>query len=222
MATQEQDERACPQCGERLAPDLRYCVHCYAPVAGPVSARAHVELASRITTTHRLDPTLIFSPEKHEQLARRARSRRRMMITAAGVLTTVVAVSITLNLLAGHRQRVAKAMAREDAAWRDLNTLADALERFRGDVARYPTNEEGLRSLARRPAAFPPDGAEQATYWFGPYMENVPEVDPWGNDYLYTTTDGGGSFELFSYGPGGETSSDSRFRVASRVAATDR
>jgi hypothetical protein len=43
----------------------------------------------------------------------------------------------------------------------------------------------------------------------------VPEVDPWGNDYIYKASADGRSFELFSYGPGGETGSDSRFRVAS-------
>lgn len=222
MATQEQHHRTCGQCGARVAPDLRYCVHCYAPVAGAVGARAHVELAGQITTTHRMDPTLVFSPERHEEIARRSRSRKRIMIVSAGVVIAAVALSITLNLLASHRQRVAKMMAREEAAWRDLNALAEALDRFKGDVTRYPTKEEGLRSLARRPAAFPADSAEHAAYWFGPYMENIPEVDPWGNDYIYTTTDGGGSFELFSYGPGGETGSDSRFRVASQGHVTDR
>lgn len=133
----------------------------------------------------------------------------------------VVALSITLNLVAVHRQRVARAMAREEAARRDLRSLVDALERFKGDVARYPTNEEGLKGLSRRPAAFPPDNAEHANYWFGPYIDNIPEVDPWGNDYVYATADGGRSFELFSYGPGGETSSDSRFHVVSYNSNTN-
>jgi hypothetical protein len=52
-------------------------------------------------------------------------------------------------------------------------------------------------------------------------MESVPEVDPWGNDYVYHTGDNGRSFELFSTGPGGETGSDSRFRVASQPQARD-
>jgi hypothetical protein len=53
--------------------------------------------------------------------------------------------------------------------------------------------------------------------WYGPYLESVPEVDPWGNDYIYQTADGGLSFELFSFGPGGETGSGSRIYVASPV-----
>ena len=220
MEPQERDERICNQCGARVAPDRRYCVHCYAPVGG-VATRAHVELAGQIDSTHRIDPTVVFSPEQHEILARRSRSRKRMMLAGASVLMIVVALSITLNLVAVHRQRVARAMAREEAARRDLRSLVDALERFKGDVARYPTNEEGLKGLSRRPAAFPPDNAEHANYWFGPYIDNIPEVDPWGNDYVYATADGGRSFELFSYGPGGETSSDSRFHVVSYNSNTN-
>jgi general secretion pathway protein G len=214
MATQEREDNTCQQCGAVVAQDLRYCLQCYAPVAG--AARAHVKLAGQITTTHRADPTIVFSPEKHEEIIRRKRSHKRLIITSAAAVAIVAASTITFSLLARHRQQVARAMAREEAAWRDLNTLTDALERFKGDVNRYPTNEEGLMSLTRRPAAFPPDDAEHMFYWYGPYIDHVPEVDPWGNDYVYRSEDGGGSFELYSSGPNAETGSDSRFRVTSR------
>jgi len=177
-----------------------------------------VELAGQVASTHRTDPTLVFSEEKHREIVRRARSRKRLIISGIALLLSVVAISITLNLMAARRERIAKAMAREEAAWRDLKMLSSALERFRGDVSRYPTNEEGLLGLSRRPAAFPADSVDHLVYWFGPYIENIPEVDPWGNDYIYATSDGGANFELFSYGPGGETGSDSRFRVASNTS----
>ena len=55
------------------------------------------------------------------------------------------------------------------------------------------------------------------------FLKHVPEVDPWGNDYVYRTEDAGRSFELYSSGPGGETGSDSRFRVTSiRETLSDR
>ena len=222
MATQEQDAQKCQQCGEGLAPDLRYCVHCYFPV-GASASRAHVELAGKTETTHRPDPTLVFSPERHEAMVRRARSRKRMIITASIVLVVVVGGSIALNIINRGRREAQRTMAREQAAHREINALADALDRFKVDVQRYPTNEEGLRCLARKPAAFEAVGEGRSSYWFGPYLESVPEVDPWGSDYVYHTVDGGRSFELFSPGPGGETGSDSRFRVTSQPsAATDR
>jgi type II secretion system protein G len=217
MATQEQNAQICQQCGAGLTPNLRYCVRCYSPV-GASASRAHVELARKTATTHRPDPTLVFSPEKHEAIVRRARNRKRMIITATIALAVVVAGSIALNTINRGRREAQRTMAREQAAHRELNALAEALDRFRADVERYPTNEEGLRCLARKPAAFEANGAGRSSYWFGPYLENVPEVDPWGNDYVYHTVDGGRSFELYSPGPGGEAGSDSRFRVGSQTS----
>lgn len=219
MATQEQDAQICEQCGAAVAPGLRYCVHCYSPV-GASASRAHVELARKTATTHRHDPTLVFSPERHEAIARRKRSRKRMVITATIALVVVVAGSIALNIVNRNRREAQRIVAREEAARRELNSLAEALDRFKADVERYPTNEEGLRCLARKPAAFMAEGGN-SSFWYGPYLENVPEVDPWGNDYVYHTSDGGRSFELFSSGPGGETGSDSRFRVMPRPQLTD-
>src|SRR4030095_2251600 len=208
MATQEQDAHICRECGAKVAPDRRYCVHCYSPV-GSGSARAHVELTRETATTHRPDPTLVFSPDKQEEIVRRARSRKRNTITAIVGLAIVVATSIVLNNVSSKRRETQKTMAREQAARRDLDMMAEALERFKEDVRRYPTNQEGLACLIRKPAALRQDVTENQTAWFGPYLDNLPEVDPWGNDYVYRTSDGGRNFELYSPGPGGETDSDS-------------
>jgi len=221
MATLKEDLKLCRQCGARLAPDLRYCMHCYSPV-GAGSTRAHVDLAGEITTTHRADPTMVFSPERHEAIARRTRSRKRMIFAASMSVIVVIAGSVTLKVLNRQRREAERVIAREKAAQREIGAIADALERFRIDVLRYPTNEEGLRSLGRRPAVINEGGSGRMTYWYGPYLDNIPEVDPWGNDYVYKAAADGRSFELYSYGPGGETGSDSRFRVASpNPAAVD-
>jgi len=134
------------------------------------------------------------------------------------VMLAVIAGSVSLKMLNRRWRETERVMAREKAAQREISSMADALERFRNDVLRYPTNDEGLRSLGRRPAVINDGGSGRMTFWYGPYLDNVPEVDPWGNDYIYKTADDGRSFELFSYGPGGETGSDSRFRVASTNA----
>jgi general secretion pathway protein G len=219
MAIQEQDAQICTECGGRLAPNSRYCVHCYFPV-GAGAQRAHVELARDTPTTHRPDPTLVFSPERHEAIARRARSRKRMIITAAIAVVIVVVGLITLNLVGRNRIEAQRTIRREQAAQRDLNAIAEALERFKEDVQRYPTNAEGLICLARKPTALSQDAGENQSAWLGPYLDSVPEVDPWGDDYVYQTVDGGRNFELFSHGPGGETGSDSRFRVRSQASTT--
>src|SRR5258707_12456623 len=98
MATLKEDLKLCRQCGARLAPDLRYCVHCYSPV-GAASTRAHMELAGEITTTRRADPTMVFSSERHEAIARRTRSRKRLIFAAGVAGLVIVSGSCSLKVL---------------------------------------------------------------------------------------------------------------------------
>lgn len=219
MATQEQDENLCDQCGARLARDRRYCIHCYAPV-GDTASRAHVDLVRKTATTHRPDPTFVFLPEKHEAIARRKRTRKRIAIVGAAILVLSIAGLMVLSSIGRSRKETLRKVAREQAAKKELNTLAEALERFKADVERYPTNEEGLRCLSRKAAAFTAATGDRMNYWFGPYLENVPEVDPWGNDYVYHTADDGRSFELFSLGPGGGGGNGNQLRVTSPLAGS--
>jgi hypothetical protein len=105
-------------------------------------------------------------------------------------------------------------MVRDQAAHRELSAIAEALDRFKADVSGILLTKRGYDVFQGSRCHLRPSGGTSEP-WFGPYLENVPEVDPWGNDYVYHTSDGGRSFELFSTGPGGESSSDSRFRVTS-------
>lgn len=74
--------------------------------------------------------------------------------------------------------------------------VRNAIESFRGDVGRVPTTAEGLAVLTARPLSVP--------LWRGPYMLAAVKQDPWGNPYVYTTTDPKGvQFSLFSAGPDG-------------------
>ena len=59
----------------------------------------------------------------------------------------------------------------------DLSVIKSALESFRIDCDRYPTNEEGLAALVTAPL-----GLESK--WKAPYLSAVP-LDPWGNPYVY-------------------------------------
>ncbi|CAN2533650.1 hypothetical+protein [Methylocapsa aurea] len=77
-----------------------------------------------------------------------------------------------------------------------MENISSALDLFYLDVGRYPSTEEGLSALARRPAG--------ATVWNGPYLKsaNVPK-DPWGHDYLYRAPGQNGPFDIGSLGPEG-------------------
>ena len=80
-----------------------------------------------------------------------------------------------------------------EAARIDIRTLAGALDLFRLDFARFPTQSEGLRALI-----MPPPGLAG---WAGPYLpgRSVPS-DPWGHPYLYRIPGQHGAYDLFSRG----------------------
>lgn len=91
--------------------------------------------------------------------------------------------------------------AQVTAAQSDLRALGNALEMYKLDNSSYPSTEQGLEALVRRPTGFP----EPRNWQAGGYIRSLP-TDPWGNPYQYMAT--GDRFELFSYGadgqPGGE------------------
>lgn len=92
------------------------------------------------------------------------------------------------------------ARAKTDTARLQINGLASALDLYRVDVGRYPTQEESLQALVVRPP-----GVET---WNGPYVKKQSSlVDPWGAPYVYRIPGERGEFDLLSYGadkaPGG-------------------
>ena len=80
-------------------------------------------------------------------------------------------------------------------------TVVRALNEFRMNSGRYPTTDEGLKSLLRRPKGL--DSKE----WRGPYLESEEDfTDKWGNEIRYacpgkTYPDDPKKFDLWSLGP---------------------
>ena len=91
--------------------------------------------------------------------------------------------------------------ARVTAARTDVNNLMQALKLYRLDNQRYPTAEQGLEALVRKPTVgtVPPN--------WRPYVEKLPN-DPWGRPYQYVYPGVRGEVDVFSFGadgqPGGE------------------
>jgi general secretion pathway protein G len=86
------------------------------------------------------------------------------------------------------------------AAKTQIHSLSTALDSFRLDVGRYPTSEEGLDALRRKPAS--------ADRWDGPYLQKDVPNDPWGHPYLYKAPGDHGGFDLLSYGADGTPGGD--------------
>jgi len=90
--------------------------------------------------------------------------------------------------------------AKSDSAHIQIENIAGALDLYRLDVGRYPTENEGLAALVERPAGL--------SSWNGPYIKQkaVP-LDPWGHAYIYKIPGDHGEYDLYSLGaddaPGG-------------------
>jgi general secretion pathway protein G len=91
--------------------------------------------------------------------------------------------------------------ARATAARTDVNNLMQALKLYKLDNQRYPSTEQGLDALVRKPTS----GAV-APNW-RPYLDKLP-ADPWGRPYQYINPGVKGEIDVFSFGadgqPGGE------------------
>jgi general secretion pathway protein G len=203
VVSNDPGKQICTGCGATLAANLRYCIYCYRPLSTAAQSHAHVESARTISTTHRADPTIVFRPEVREAMQRRARRRKRLLIGGAIAVTLIIAASVSLYVVKRNAGKRAQLLKREQMAQRELRLMGDALERFRDDVGRYPTNAEGLQCLLRKPVLKPSAATPTTGEWFGPYIDSLFEVDPWGEDYVYEATKDAQGFTLYSHGPGG-------------------
>ena len=91
--------------------------------------------------------------------------------------------------------------ARKVAAKSDIASLMNALKLYNLDNMRYPTNQQGLDALVRRPTVSP----IPQSYKDGGYLDKLP-TDPWGAPYQYQNPGRHGEIDVFTYGPDGQSS----------------
>ncbi len=118
-------------------------------------------------------------------------------------LIEVMIVVIILGILAAFV--VPRIMDRPDEARivkakQDIRTLMSALNLYRLDNLNYPTTDQGLDALVKKPA--------DAKNWKqGGYIDRLPN-DPWGKPYQYLRPGTRGEVDVFTLGadgqPGGE------------------
>jgi len=82
-----------------------------------------------------------------------------------------------------------------------INNLKLGLDMYAVDNGEYPTTEQGLQALIRKPTS-PPEPMK----WTGPYVEPTNFLDPWGNSYQYESPSNheGYDYDIFSYGSDGQ------------------
>lgn len=112
-------------------------------------------------------------------------------------LLVVLAILTLLIGLVGPRVLGQLGGAKSKTAAVQIADLEKTLELYKLDVGRFPTTEEGLDALIKRPAS--------ANGWAGPYLKggSIP-MDPWNKPYRYTAT-GDSQIEIVSFGSDGAT-----------------
>jgi general secretion pathway protein G len=117
-------------------------------------------------------------------------------------LLELLVVIVIIGLLAGYVapkyfSQVGKSEVQVARA--QIDAFEKALDQYRLDVRRYPSAEQGLTALVKRPANEP--------NWNGPYLKKDVPLDPWGRPYVYRARGTKGEYDLVSYGrdgrPGG-------------------
>ena len=82
-----------------------------------------------------------------------------------------------------------------------MHAFREALQRYREDVDRFPSTDEGLNALRTNL-----DGNVQ---WHGPYLPADIPLDPWGRPYVYRySIEQGDTPEIVSLGRDGKPGGD--------------
>ena len=93
--------------------------------------------------------------------------------------------------------------ARVTAARTDVNNLMQALKLYKLDNQRFPSSEQGLDALAKKPTVgtVPPN--------WKPYVDKLPN-DPWGRPYQYAYPGVKGEIDVYSFGADGKAGGEGR------------
>jgi len=114
-------------------------------------------------------------------------------------LLELLVVIVIIGLLAGYVApryfpQVGKSEVQVTKA--QIDALEKALDQYRLDTRRYPTNEQGLQAFVIKPT--------NEAAWNDPYLKKAVPPDPWGRPYVYRNPGQKGDFDLVSYGRDGQ------------------
>jgi general secretion pathway protein G len=126
---------------------------------------------------------------------RRERFARRAGFTLVEMLVVLAIIGMIVGLV-GPRVLSYLSESKVKTAQIQMENLASALDLYYLDTGRYPSTEEGLAALVKRPTS--------AAAWNGPYLKTsgVPK-DPWGHEYLYRAPGQNAPYDVGSLGPEG-------------------
>lgn len=131
------------------------------------------------------------------QGGRRSTGQGRAAAQAGFTLLEVLVVLVILGLLAavvaGPQIFKYLGTAKSEAAKVQVSQISQALDLYRLEIGRYPTQEESLTALIEQPPGL--------SKWDGPYLKKKEAiVDPWGRQFLYRVPGQHGDYDLYTLG----------------------
>lgn len=115
-------------------------------------------------------------------------------------LIEIMVVVVILGILASIV--VPKIISRPDEARvvkakQDILAIQNALDLYRLDNSFYPSTDQGLEALNKKPTSNP-----IPAHW-KQYLRSVPK-DPWGREYIYLNPGRHGEIDIFTLGADGQ------------------
>lgn len=130
---------------------------------------------------------------------------KSMRTTARQQGFTLIEVMVVLAIIGGIMALVATNVmgsagdARIKTTKSQIKLIENALDLYKLDNFTYPTTEQGLEALVKKPTSAP----EPKNYKADGYLKgNAVPTDAWGNEFLYFLDKG--KYEIVSLGAGGE------------------
>ncbi|HSW92866.1 MAG TPA: type II secretion system major pseudopilin GspG [Gammaproteobacteria bacterium] len=137
-----------------------------------------------------------------------------MKKSAGFTLIEVMVVVVILGILGAII--IPKIMSRPEQARivkvkQDLLAIQSALDLYKLDNGMYPTTDQGLEALVKKPTAAP----IPQNWKSDGYLQQLP-MDPWGQEYQYVNNNE--KLRIFSFGPKGK---DGNSEIDNTVAETN-
>jgi general secretion pathway protein G len=123
-------------------------------------------------------------------------------------LLIVIAILLALGSIVAVNFLGAADKAEVDVQRAQFDQIGEAMKRFRLDLKRYPSDDEGIEVLWNKDSL---EDEEEAARWNGPYLEQPVTSDRWGGELVYTYPGeiiGESTYDLVSIGPDGEEGTD--------------
>jgi general secretion pathway protein G len=129
----------------------------------------------------------------HRRCSARGGAAQQAGFTLLEVLVVLVILGLLAAVVAGPQIFKYLGTAKSEAAKVQVSQISQALDLYRLEIGRYPTQEESLVALIEAPPGL--------TKWNGPYLKKKDAiVDPWGRQFLYKVPGDHGDYDLYTLG----------------------